>query len=175
MQHFCRGHGSTEASSESNKLHLEKILVQIASKIENRRWGFYSCNVYLLFIQIGLKTIHIHICIKQYFSGTSIKISIVSKKSRKKIADQPIKSVLSSRYWRFNEEMRTMDPGYPKPITIWRGVPDSPQGAFVDKANGTSCPVPPHSDLAEPAARGLVCHPAVIDPATGQPERSRID
>lgn len=60
----------------------------------------------------------------------------------KKTADQPIKSVLSPRYWRFNEEMRTMDPGYPKPITIWRGVPDSPQGAFVDKANGTSCPVP---------------------------------
>lgn len=44
------------------------------------------------------------------------------------------------RYWRFNEEMRTMDPGYPKPITVWRGVPDSPQGAFVDKANGTVCP-----------------------------------
>eukprot|EP00064_Thunnus_orientalis_P004127 superscaffoldBa00000365_g4138 len=40
------------------------------------------------------------------------------------------------RYWRYNEEMRTMDPGYPKPITVWRGVPDSPQGAFVDKANG---------------------------------------
>lgn len=87
----------------------------------------------------------------------------------KKNADQPIKSVLSPRYWRFNEEMRTMDPGYPKPITIWRGVPDSPQGAFVDKANGTSCPVPPHSDLAEPAVCGLVCQPAVIDPATGQP------
>lgn len=33
--------------------------------------------------------------------------------------------------------MRTMDPGYPKPITIWKGIPDSPQGAFVDKANGS--------------------------------------
>ncbi|KAG9333743.1 hypothetical protein JZ751_010294 [Albula glossodonta] len=38
------------------------------------------------------------------------------------------------RYWRYNEEMGTMDPGYPKPITVWKGVPDSPQGAFVDKA-----------------------------------------
>ncbi|KAJ3595117.1 hypothetical protein NHX12_004422 [Muraenolepis orangiensis] len=39
------------------------------------------------------------------------------------------------RYWRYNEDMRTMDPGYPKPINVWKGIPDSPQGAFVDKAN----------------------------------------
>lgn len=53
-------------------------------------------------------------------------------------------SLLSFRYWRYNEDMRTMDPGYPKPITIWKGIPDSPQGAFVDKANGSfaHCPVP---------------------------------
>lgn len=42
------------------------------------------------------------------------------------------------RYWRYNEDSRTMDPGYPKPISIWKGIPDSPQGAFVDKANGMS-------------------------------------
>jgi hypothetical protein len=33
--------------------------------------------------------------------------------------------------------MKTMDPGYPKPITIWKGIPESPQGAFVHKENGT--------------------------------------
>ncbi len=32
--------------------------------------------------------------------------------------------------------MRTMDPGYPKPINVWKGIPDSPQGAFVDKEKG---------------------------------------
>lgn len=40
------------------------------------------------------------------------------------------------RYWRYSEEMRSMDPGYPKPITIWKGIPESPQGAFVHKENG---------------------------------------
>lgn len=33
--------------------------------------------------------------------------------------------------------MRVMDPGYPKSITIWKGIPESPEGAFVDKENGT--------------------------------------
>lgn len=31
-----------------------------------------------------------------------------------------------------------MDQGYPKPITVWRGIPDAPQGAFVDKVKGES-------------------------------------
>ncbi|XP_069099938.1 matrix metalloproteinase-24 isoform X2 [Pleurodeles waltl] len=37
------------------------------------------------------------------------------------------------RYWRYNEDKRAADPGYPKPITIWKGIPPSPQGAFVSK------------------------------------------
>lgn len=43
------------------------------------------------------------------------------------------------RYWRYSEEMKTMDPGYPKPITVWKGIPESPQGAFVHKENGMHC------------------------------------
>lgn len=70
--------------------------------------------------------------------------------------------VLPFRYWRYNEEMRTMDPGYPKPITVWRGVPDSPQGAFVDKANGTMCPAF-YSDLA--ATARFTCQTALISAA----------
>ncbi|XP_059589312.1 matrix metalloproteinase-24 isoform X5 [Alligator mississippiensis] len=37
------------------------------------------------------------------------------------------------RYWRYNEDKRATDPGYPKPITVWRGIPQAPQGAFVSK------------------------------------------
>ncbi|GCB82810.1 hypothetical protein scyTo_0023601, partial [Scyliorhinus torazame] len=38
-----------------------------------------------------------------------------------------------NKYWRYNEEKQTSDPGYPKPITIWKGIPEAPQGAFVSK------------------------------------------
>ncbi|XP_016054440.1 PREDICTED: matrix metalloproteinase-16 [Miniopterus natalensis] len=41
-----------------------------------------------------------------------------------------------NRYWRYSEEMKTMDPGYPKPITVWKGIPDAPQGAFVHREHG---------------------------------------
>ncbi|KAG9353413.1 hypothetical protein JZ751_018009 [Albula glossodonta] len=37
------------------------------------------------------------------------------------------------QYWRYNEEKRAADPGYPKPITVWKGIPEGPQGAFVNK------------------------------------------
>lgn len=63
------------------------------------------------------------------------------------------------RYWRYNEEMRTMDPGYPKPISVWRGVPESPQGAFVDKANGRilSCPI-----LSSGSSCAVMCQATLI-------------
>lgn len=42
------------------------------------------------------------------------------------------------RYWRYNEDKRATDPGYPKPITVWRGIPQAPQGAFISK-EGCMC------------------------------------
>lgn len=32
------------------------------------------------------------------------------------------------RYWRYSEERRATDPGYPKPITVWKGIPQAPKG-----------------------------------------------
>ncbi|XP_043544065.1 matrix metalloproteinase-16-like isoform X2 [Chiloscyllium plagiosum] len=40
------------------------------------------------------------------------------------------------RYWRYNEETHVVDNGYPKSISIWKGIPKSPQGAFVSKESG---------------------------------------
>lgn len=37
------------------------------------------------------------------------------------------------QYWRYSEERRATDPGYPKPITVWKGIPQAPQGAFISK------------------------------------------
>lgn len=37
------------------------------------------------------------------------------------------------RYWRFNEDRRASDPGYPKPISVWAGIPDTPKGAFLSE------------------------------------------
>ncbi|EMP32540.1 Matrix metalloproteinase-15 [Chelonia mydas] len=38
---------------------------------------------------------------------------------------------LFGRYWRFNEETHSADPGYPKLITVWVGIPPTPKGAFL--------------------------------------------
>lgn len=43
------------------------------------------------------------------------------------------------QYWRYNEEKRAADPGYPKPVTVWKGIPDGPQGAFISR-EGCECP-----------------------------------
>lgn len=42
------------------------------------------------------------------------------------------------QYWRYNEEKHTTDPGYPKPLAVWRGIPDAPQGAFISR-EGCEC------------------------------------
>lgn len=43
------------------------------------------------------------------------------------------------QYWRYNEEKQDTDPGYPKRIGVWKGIPDSPQGAFISR-EGCECP-----------------------------------
>ncbi|XP_035759941.1 matrix metalloproteinase-15-like, partial [Neolamprologus brichardi] len=35
------------------------------------------------------------------------------------------------RYWRYNEETRTTDRDFPKPISRWGRIPPSPKGAFL--------------------------------------------
>ena len=34
------------------------------------------------------------------------------------------------KYWRYNEERKEIDPGYPKKISVWRGVQSPVDGAF---------------------------------------------
>lgn len=41
------------------------------------------------------------------------------------------------RYYRFNENSRSVDSDYPKPINVWQGVPDNIKGAFMSEDGGT--------------------------------------
>lgn len=37
------------------------------------------------------------------------------------------------RYYRFNEQTRTVDSGYPKPINMWTGAPDNIKAAIMSE------------------------------------------
>ncbi|XP_061926326.1 matrix metalloproteinase-14b [Entelurus aequoreus] len=39
----------------------------------------------------------------------------------------------ASKYYRFNEAMRSVDDGYPRPVNVWQGVPDNIKSAFMSK------------------------------------------
>ena len=43
-----------------------------------------------------------------------------------------------SRYYRFNEDTRSVDPEYPKPISVWQGVPDNIKAAFMSRDQGNN-------------------------------------
>lgn len=45
---------------------------------------------------------------------------------------------LPGRYYRFNEQTRTVDNGYPKPISMWSGAPDNIKAAIMSE-DGCRC------------------------------------
>ncbi|XP_062337302.1 matrix metalloproteinase-14b [Osmerus eperlanus] len=42
----------------------------------------------------------------------------------------------ANKYYRFNEDTRSVDPEYPKPISVWQGVPDNIKAAFMSRDQG---------------------------------------
>ena len=44
--------------------------------------------------------------------------------------------MLFYRYYRFNEDSRSVDDGYPKAVSVWQGVPDNIKAAFMSKDQG---------------------------------------
>lgn len=40
------------------------------------------------------------------------------------------------RYYRFNEDSRRVEDGYPKSIDMWQGVPENIKAAFMSKDQG---------------------------------------
>ncbi|KAG5841673.1 hypothetical protein ANANG_G00169160 [Anguilla anguilla] len=41
-----------------------------------------------------------------------------------------------NKYYRFNEKTQSVDPEYPKPVSVWQGVPDNLKAAFMSKDGG---------------------------------------
>nr|XP_046215287.1 matrix metalloproteinase-14b [Oncorhynchus gorbuscha] len=41
-----------------------------------------------------------------------------------------------NKYYRYNEDSRSVDPEYPKPINVWQGVPDNIKAGFMSRDQG---------------------------------------
>lgn len=52
--------------------------------------------------------------------------------------EMSVNSLPLLRYWRFREESRTVDEGYPKAVSVWNGIPASIKGAFLSEDGGES-------------------------------------
>lgn len=51
------------------------------------------------------------------------------------------------RFWRFDESTWTMDEGYPKDMSAWRGIPNSVDAAIIWKGgNATTIDIQSHFD-----------------------------
>lgn len=66
----------------------------------------------------------------------------------------PQPGAFAHRYWRFNEETQRGDPGYPKPISVWQGIPVSPKGAFLSNDAGTKASTLPSTQHPPPSYMG---------------------